>query len=41
MVIQYVDALRNDPELKQFRFESGNPEILPNEHAHFRIFGKL
>jgi len=33
-------ALRNNPELKAFHFDSGPPEILPNEHAHFRIFAK-
>ncbi len=41
MAIQYTDALRNNPALKAFHFDSGPPEILPNEHAHFRIFGKL
>jgi hypothetical protein len=41
MAIQYADALRNNPQLKDFTFESGPPEILPDEHAHFRIFGKL
>jgi len=41
MAIQYMDALRANPDLKTFHFDAGPPEILPNEHAHFRIFGKL
>jgi hypothetical protein len=41
VALQYLDALRNNADLKDFRFESGPPEILPNERAHFRIFGKL
>jgi hypothetical protein len=41
MAVQYMDALRANPDLNAFHFESGPPEILPNEHAHFRIFGKL
>ena len=41
MAVQYMDALKANPDLNAFRFESGPPEILPNEHAHFRIFGKL
>jgi hypothetical protein len=41
MADQYVDALRNNPDLNAFHFDSGPPEILANEHAHFRIFAKL
>jgi hypothetical protein len=41
MAVQYMDALRSNPDLSGFKFENGPPEILPNEHAHFRIFGKL
>jgi hypothetical protein len=41
MAIQYMDALKANPDLDAFRLESGPPEILPNEHAHFRIFAKL
>jgi hypothetical protein len=41
MAIQYMDALRANPDLSAFRFDAAPPEILPNEHAHFRIFGKL
>ena len=41
MAVGYGDALKSDPGLQSFQFESGPPEILPNEHAHFRIAGKL
>jgi hypothetical protein len=41
MALLYADALKNDPNLKMFHFKSGPPEILPNEHAHFRIFAEL
>ncbi|MGA3169726.1 MAG: hypothetical protein ABSE62_01825 [Chthoniobacteraceae bacterium] len=41
MAIQYVDALRSNPDLSDYHFDSAPPEILPNEHAHFRIFAKL
>ncbi len=42
IAIEYADALRKNPQLKDFTFESGPPEILPdNVRAHFRIFGKL
>ena len=41
MAVLYLEALRNNPDLKAFHFDGGPPEILPNEHAHFRIFGKL
>ena len=41
IAIQYMDALRNNPDLSAFHFDSGPPDILPNEHAHFRIFAKL
>lgn len=41
MAILYAESLRNNPALKAFHFTSGPPEILPNDHAHFRIFAKL
>ena len=41
LAIQYADALKANPALKDFNFESPAPDFLPNEHAHFRIFGKL
>ena len=39
--VQFGDALRNNSELKQFKFEIAPPAILANEHAQFRVFGKL
>jgi hypothetical protein len=41
IAVQYMDALRNNPDLKPFQFDGGPPDVLPNEHAHFRIFAKL
>ena len=38
--IEFGEKLKARPELSDFRFESGQPVILPNEHAQFRIFGK-
>ncbi len=38
--IEFVEKLKACPELSDFRFESGQPLILANEHAQFRIFGK-
>lgn len=39
--VEFGEGLRNNPELKQFKFETAPPVILGNEHAQFRIFGKL
>ena len=41
MAIQYMDALKSNSDLNSFHLDAGPPEILPNEHAHFRIFAKL
>jgi hypothetical protein len=41
MASQYMDSLRNNPAFKDFHFDGSQPEILPNEHAHFRIVAKL
>ena len=41
MAIQYMDALKANTDLNAFHLDAGPPEILPNEHAHFRIFAKL
>ena len=38
--IEFVEKLKACPALSDFQFESGQPLILPNEHAQFRIFGK-
>jgi hypothetical protein len=39
--IDFAEHLRADKDLSAFRIESGPPQILPNEHAQFRIYGKL
>ena len=39
--VEFAEKLKKAPELSDFRFEAGQPVILPNEHAQFRIFGKL
>jgi len=42
LAAQYLDSLKSNPDLKTFHIDSGGePLILPNEHAQFRIFGKL
>jgi hypothetical protein len=41
LAIDFGEQLKNDPELTSFKFETAPPAILPNEHAQFRIFGKL
>lgn len=39
--IDFAERLRAEPGLSDYRIESGPPQILPNETAQFRIFGKL
>jgi len=41
LAVEYGEQLKANPELKDFHFEVMPPTILPNEHAQFRIFGKL
>jgi len=41
LAVEYGEQLKANPELKDFHFEVAPPAILPNEHAQFRIFGKL
>ncbi len=38
--IAVAEKLKAQPALGGYRIESGQPVILPNEHAQFRIFGK-
>ena len=38
--IGLAEKLKKQPALGDYRIESGQPAILPNEHAQFRIFGK-
>ena len=41
LAVDFGERLKNNPDLKQFKFQISPPTILPNEHAQFRIFGKL
>jgi Tfp pilus assembly protein PilN len=38
--IQFADSLRENPALEEYTVEAGPPEILPNDHAQFRVFAK-
>ena len=39
--IEYVEKLKSEKALDQFKIEAGPPVFLPNGAAHFRIFGKI
>ena len=41
MALQYMDNLRKNPALEAFHFTTSSPEILPNDHAQFRIIASL
>jgi hypothetical protein len=41
VAIDFAERLRTEPGLQDYRIEAGPPQILPNETAQFRIFGKL
>jgi hypothetical protein len=41
LAIEYGEQLKKNEALKDFAIEVGSPAILPNDHAQFRIFGKL
>jgi len=41
VAIEYVEKLKTDPTLQQFKIEAGPPSILANGSAHFKVFGKL
>lgn len=36
--IEFADALQKNPALAEYSFDPVQPEILPNEHAQFRVF---
>ncbi len=40
LAIDYVGKLKKDPDIAAWEISSGQPQILPNEHAQFTIFGK-
>jgi hypothetical protein len=41
VAVEFVEQLKKNPGLKDYKIESGQPAILPNDHAQFQIFGKL
>jgi hypothetical protein len=41
MALQYMENLKKDPALQAFHFTASPPEILPNDHAQFRIIATL
>ncbi len=41
MAIQFLDALKANPDLKAFQFSAVPPKISDNGHAEFQIYGKL
>lgn len=40
LAIDYVTRLKADQDLSAYQITSGPPQLLPNEHAQFGIFGK-
>jgi hypothetical protein len=41
MALQYMENLKKNPALQAFHFTTSSPEILPNDHAQFRIIASL
>ena len=41
LAIDYVSRLKAEKELKTFLIDAKPPQLLPNEHAQFTIYGKL
>jgi hypothetical protein len=39
LAIDYVTRLKADPELAAYQINASPPQLLPNEHAQFSIFG--
>jgi type II secretory pathway component PulL len=40
LAIDYVARLKADPDLSAYQITAAPPQLLPNEHAQFGIFGK-
>lgn len=40
LAIDFAERLRAEKALEAYHVEMGPPQILPNEHAQFRLFGK-
>ncbi|HEV7868369.1 MAG TPA: hypothetical protein VGO90_11855 [Chthoniobacteraceae bacterium] len=41
LAIEYVQKLKGEKELEAWTITSGEPDLLPNEHAKFSVFGRL
>jgi hypothetical protein len=41
MALEYMENLKKNPALQAFHFTTTSPEILPNDHAQFRIIASL
>ena len=41
LAIDYVSKLKEEKELGAFQIDAKPPQLLPNEHAQFTIYGKL
>ena len=41
LAIDFLTKLKDEKELSAFAIDAQPPKLLPNEHAHFTIFGKL
>jgi hypothetical protein len=40
LAIDYAARVKADPDLSTYQIVAGPPQLLPNEHARFSIFGK-
>ncbi len=40
LAYQFAEKVKKNPQLQSFQFEMGPPQILPNNHAQFRLEGK-
>ncbi len=41
LAYQFAEKVKKHPELQAFSFNLGTPRILPNDHAQFRLEGKV
>ena len=40
LAYQFAEKVKKNPDLQAFQFELGAPQLLPNDHARFRLEGK-
>jgi hypothetical protein len=41
LAYQFAEKVKKHPDLQAFTFDLGTPRILPNDHAQFRLEGKI